>query len=270
MTFDILIPVFNALADLQNCLESVLKFTDSSHQILLLDDASTDVRVADFLRSNSRRSRSVQVRFGSRNVGYLKNVNAGLQLCKNDVILLNSDTVVSEGWLDGLVRAQRSRDNVGIVSPLLTEGAFLSFPHAQGGNRFVEGETFYEMAKRLRDTSPRLYPEIPAAIGSCMLITRKVVESIGYLEVAFSPGYWEEIDYSLRARAAGFKVVCADDVYVYHRGGASFSTADKTALHHRNQRLLDILWPRYFDELRSFVKDDPFHEHASKFRSTPP
>lgn len=269
-TYDILIPIFNALSDLRACLESVLAFTNPRHRIFLLDDASTDPAVKVFLEEARCLRDSIQVHSLSENVGFLKNVNAGMRRCENnDVILLNSDTVVSEGWLEGLVRAQHSSPNIGIVSPLFTEGSFLSFPSLKGGNDLRDGRPFAERARRLRDTSPCLHPEIPAGIGSCILITQAVIKSIGYFDPAFSPGYWEEIDYSLRAKAAGFKVVCADDVYIFHRGASSFSSVAREALTIRNRKIIDVFWPEIFNELRSFIQSDPFSEHASRFLATP-
>lgn len=266
-TFDILIPIFNALSDLRSCLKSVVQFTDPTHRIFLLDDASTDPAVKIFLEEARQLRNSIQVHSSPKNLGFLRNVNRGLALTQNDVVLLNSDTIVPEGWIEGLARAQRSKENIGIVSPLFNEGAYLSFPAREGENGNCNIENFTDFARRLRKTSPLRHPQIPTGIGSCMLITRAVIEKIGYFDPAFSPGYWEEIDYSLRAKAAGFEIVCADDIYIYHRGAASFSTETREELTLRNRKMIDIFWPAYFEELRAFMKSEPFRDHVTRFKT---
>jgi len=260
--FDILIPIFNALPELRTCLESVFKATDPKHRIFLLNDASTDPDMKAFLDGVASRHQSVVVIHSSVNRGFLNNVNAGIDATEHDVVLLNSDTLVAAGWLEGLERALNCRPGVGIVSPLFNDASFLSFPKMHEKNILPAESEFEEYANRLLTLSPRQHPEIPAGIGACMLISRKVLDSIGKLDPAFSPGYFEETDFSLRARAAGFKAVCADDIYVFHHSGKSFGEQTRTRLVKKNQVLLDLIWPDCFDELKRFIGSDPFHLHV--------
>ncbi|HON00885.1 MAG TPA: tetratricopeptide repeat protein, partial [Acidobacteriota bacterium] len=117
-TYDILIPIFNAFEQLQRCIDSVLRHTHGNHAIYLLDDCSTDSRVLPLLKSFEKADPRVRLIESSVNKGFVHNVNRGFELSENDVVILNSDTEVTEGWLDRMHRCLKSHSDIGIVCPL--------------------------------------------------------------------------------------------------------------------------------------------------------
>ena len=84
-----------------------------------------------------------------------------------------------------------------------------------------------EAARRVASHRQRLRPTIPTAVGHCIYIRRAVIDLIGGFDPIFGSGYSEEVDFSQRAVALGFRHVCADDVFTYHRGGGSFGVSDE-------------------------------------------
>ena len=75
-----------------------------------------------------------------------------------------------------------------------------------------------------------------------MYIQRALLELIGGFDEAFGTGYAEEVDFSQRAVTLGFRHVCADDVFTYHRGGSSFGT-EALAQKERNEALINVRYP---------------------------
>src|SRR3990167_5857541 len=98
---DIIIPVYNAYDDLQRCLDSVRRTTAPQHRIILIDDCSPDVRIGEYFETLRKQADpSVTLLRNEVNLGFVGTVNRGMALSQNDVILLNSDTIVTADWLD--------------------------------------------------------------------------------------------------------------------------------------------------------------------------
>ncbi|MCK0770240.1 glycosyltransferase [Chromohalobacter canadensis] len=229
-TVDIVIPVYNALEDVKRCLESVVKHTDNFRiTTYIVDDASEENTTA-FLRSFCKQHKGFELIEHKKNCGYTKTVNDGLKASKSDyVVTLNSDAIVTKGWLQGLVRCMRTGDRLGIVGPLSNAASWQNVPALYDkNNQFAVNElphdmTPNDMAELVLKVSNHLYPRVPFVNGFCFIITKEVIEKIGYLdEATFPTGYGEENDYCLRAAQAGFELAIADDTYVFHAKSKSF------------------------------------------------
>ena len=82
----------------------------------------------------------------------------------------------------------------------------------------------------------------------CVAIPRRVIETVGLLDERFGLGYFEDDDYCRRVEAAGHRIACAEDVFIHHRMGASFSklaAEQKHDLVERNRRLYEEKWGRW-------------------------
>lgn len=227
---DIVVPVHNALEDVERCLRSIERNTDGFLVgVFVINDAS-DQKTTDYLRSFCAAHPKFQLIENERNEGYTKSVNKGLRASTADyVITLNSDAIVTRGWLKGLIRCALSDRQIGIVGPMSNAASWQNVPHLLDEtknfavNELPLGMDADAMASLVSRASARLYPRVPFVNGFCFLISRAVVRAIGYLdEKAFPTGYGEENDYCLRAADAGFNLVIADDTYVFHAKSKSF------------------------------------------------
>ena len=123
----IIIPVYNALSDLALCLESVHKATPPEVEVLVLDDASTDPEVPRFLRQwLGDMAPSWRLEIQQQNLGFVGTVNRGMQATSGDVILLNSDTLVTPGWYQGLNHCLRSDPRIATAMPWINNGEIAS------------------------------------------------------------------------------------------------------------------------------------------------
>ncbi|MCE5242588.1 MAG: glycosyltransferase [Desulfobacteraceae bacterium] len=260
--YDILIPVYNAYAHVHTCVTSVLRHTDPRHIVYLLDDASPDPKILPLLNGFATQfPNRVKVLPSGRNQGFVRNVNRGLFLSRNNVVILNSDTEVTAGWLERMDRCLRSSPNIGVVSPLSNNATILSVPVMNVANTFPEDLSVFHMAQVVSSNSPRAYPRIPTAVGFCMLISRKALQKVGPLDTVFGMGYGEECDFCMKAWNSGFEVVCCDDAYVQHYGEASFGREKQMdERREANQEILRKRWPSYHNMVFHFCKANPLRQ----------
>lgn len=229
-SIDIVIPVYNALEDVKKCLESIKCSTDGFDvRVIVVNDGSDEI-TTQWLREYSSSDPILYLIENTENIGYTKTVNIGLKASSASfVILQNSDTIVSRGWLFGLIRCIQSNPKIGIVGPLSNAANWQNVPQLRDEegsfsiNKLDENLSVDDMAQLVARTSMIVYPSIPIVNGFCFMIKRKVVDTIGYMdEENFPTGYGEETDYCIRAFDAGFELVIADDVYVFHAKSKSF------------------------------------------------
>lgn len=253
---DVIVPVHNAADDLARCLASLRATLPAGATVLVIDDASTDPAVADVLRG-CRQQTGTGWTFQSnpRNLGFVATVNRGIGMSKGDVVLLNSDTVVTGGWLQGLQRCLASDPAIATATPWTNNGEIASIPESCAPNPVPPDPG--QVAACIAAAGPPVYPELPTAVGFCMAIGRRAVERIGrFDEARFGRGYGEENDFSLRARQAGMRNVLCDDVYVVHFGGRSFGPLGLKPGEDSMRRLLEK-HPGYLRLVEAFIADDP-------------
>lgn len=227
-TIDIIICIHNALDDVKRCLNALLTHTSSPYRLILVDDGS-NLQTYNYLVEFSRENKCVLLR-NEESKGYTIAANYGLHRVSSDyLVLLNSDTIVTEGWLDRLVDCCNSDSQIGLVGPLSNAASWQSIPITEENgdwaiNPLPEDLTVDEMGKLVARYSDRIYPFMPFLNGFCLLIRRDVLRDIGYFdEDNFGSGYGEENDYALRARDAGWRLALADNAYVYHAHSRSYS-----------------------------------------------
>ena len=229
--------VHDALEELRACLWSLMSKTARPFRLIVVDDGSgaSTRRYLDALAA--REPRVTVIRREHPPHGYTLAANAGLRASSGDyVVLLNSDTVVSAGWLERLVSRGERDERVGILGPLSNAASHQSVPQSreQGSwstNPLPSWLTVDGAALAARVSATGADVRLPFLNGFCYAIKRAVIEAIGYLdEERFPDGYCEENDYSQRAREAGFELAVVDDAYVYHAKSASFGAADRDRL----------------------------------------
>lgn len=252
----VVIPVFNAPDELEACLASVYSTVQDQTEVLIIDDASPDPSTREVLRSWSNRSGNRWiVRTNEENLGFVGTANLGLSLASRDVVLLNSDTVVTPGWLEGLQKCLASDPSIATATPWTNNGEIASIPAFCQVNP-VPAE-LDSVARIIRQSGSACYPELPTAVGFCMAIARSAIERIGLFDQAlFGKGYGEENDFSVRAQQAGLRNVLCDDVYVAHLGGRSFCPTGLKPDESSMQRLLSR-HPHYLEQVQEFITMDP-------------
>ncbi|WP_282167896.1 glycosyltransferase family 2 protein [Shewanella japonica] len=234
---DIIVPVYNACDDVLLCLSALVEKTDLTHRVIVINDGQDD-RTATMLAAFNAHYSHIEVITNPENIGYTKSVNKGIKNSNSQwVVVLNSDTIVSEGWLGKLMNCALSADDIGMVGALSNAASWQSIPriHDETGdwhlNPLPNGMSIDNMAELVNQHSTRDYPEVGVINGFCQLINLKMLDQIGLLdEVAFPVGYGEENDMCARAVKAGYKLLIADDTYIFHAKSKSFGHEKRKVL----------------------------------------
>jgi GT2 family glycosyltransferase/glycosyltransferase involved in cell wall biosynthesis len=237
---DLVIPVFNALRSIRDCLESVRRFAPPWARVVVVNDAS-DERTTAFLRAQE----GIVLLENETNLGFVKTANRGLLYSDAPwVCLLNSDTLLTEGALERMVAGCEKDPTIGLCCPLAGSAVNLTV-------KLPAGADVFSFARRVERTSPARYPDVTTIVGFCLLVRREVIRTLGVFDEIFGRGYCEETDLHYRARAAGWRCVVADDTWIHHRQGASFPDSD--ARIQANLRILMSRWKaRHEKELADF------------------
>jgi GT2 family glycosyltransferase/glycosyltransferase involved in cell wall biosynthesis len=241
----IVIPVYNAYDDLIRCLESVQSHSRPEYPVIVIDDASPDERIWPLLQQWATQHQNFRVVRNDSNHGYTATVNRGCELAgPGDIILLNSDTIVSPHWIEQMSACAYSRPRVATVTAVSNAAGAFSVPRKNAINELPPGWSVDQMAAFIQRTSQRIRPVVPTGHGFCMYITNAARTAIGSFDAERFPGYGEENDYCLRASAVGFVNLIDDATYIFHRQSASFGAAKEEILK-RSRATLDKLYPEY-------------------------
>jgi GT2 family glycosyltransferase len=232
MTLTIVIVSYNARADLENCLASLQAAPPAiTHDIVVVDNASPD-RSADAVRA---RFPAVKVIALERNVGFAGGNNAGIRATGGDlVLLLNSDTIVGAGAIEGLVERLRAHRDAAIAGPRLVD--------AHGRTEISWGAMISPLGELKQKAIGRLYDRrfgpversvahaaaseryVDWVSGACLLVYRHDAEAVGLLDERFFL-YTEDVDFCASIRARGRRVLFVPSVTITHLRGRSRATA---------------------------------------------
>jgi GT2 family glycosyltransferase len=232
---------FDSLVYTRLCLETVLWNAEPSElELIVVDNASADGS-REYLAELAARDARVKLILNEENMGFPAACNQGLAAARGDLlVLLNSDTIVPPGWLSRLGAHLKSEAAmVGPVTNRIGNEAEVPVGYA------TYGDFLRAAGARARDRRGETF-EIGTLTMFCLALRREAWEAIGPLDETFGPGTLEDDDYSVRARAAGMRLHCAEDVLVHHFGEGSFGKlfehGEYGRLLARNRRQFEEKW----------------------------
>jgi len=227
----IIIPNFNGLGLLRDCVASIRRHTSLPYEIIVVDNGSKDGSVEYCARE---RLKLISL---PGNRGFPAACNFGLQAASgDDLMLLNNDTQATPNWLDHLQRCLHSADDIGIVGPVTN--------YASGKQQIAEPFTsIADFAARYNNPDPGKWQTTARLVGICLLFRRELIEQIGLLDERFGQGHFEDDDLCYRTRLSGRRLLIAGDVFLFHHGSSSFKKETRTAvqdlLRHNRQLFID-------------------------------
>ena len=238
----ILIVTYNSAEYVSLCLEALLRNTSyPSYEVIVVDNASLD-RTVEVLEEFAGRDARLRVVRNDQNLGFAGANNLAAKASRGEyLILLNIDTVPSPGWVERLVRHSVKHPDIGLVVPVTNNIGNEAKISVSYGN-LIEMERF---AATL--AAERMGQSFELTVGPlfCAFLPRAVWDRIGPLDERFKVGMFEDDDFSLRIREAGLRIVAAEDCFVHHFGGGSFSKlppAKYQEVFETNKRLFEEKW----------------------------
>lgn len=213
----IILVSYNTYELTKNCIDSIRCFTPpGSYEIIVVDNASSDASAAWL-----KKQKNIRLILNDENKGFPAGCNQGMEIAAegNDILLLNSDTIVTPRWLVNLQQALRSSAQVGAVGCLTNNCS--NFQQINVSYNDFDG--LIEFAEQMNHSNPALWEKRIALVGFCLLIKNVAFQQVGFLDEAFTPGNYEDDDYCLRLVKAGFSLLLCRDTFIHHYGSASFS-----------------------------------------------
>jgi GT2 family glycosyltransferase len=223
----VIILTYNNLNLTQKCLYSLYQYSNYQNlEIIVVDNLSIDGS-RQWLANYALDKSNLKLILNDANLGFSAGNNIGIKHSTGEyIIILNNDTFVSPNWIRSLIK-YFDNPKVGIVGPVTnnignqakiilpdysTEHEFISLSILNYYNNFFKT---YEMHEG-------------GLAFFCVAISREIINRIGLLDEKFGIGWFEDDDYNLRVRKAGYNTIIADDVLIHHEYSASFNKlADK-------------------------------------------
>jgi GT2 family glycosyltransferase len=254
---NVIVPVYDDFEATRACLESLFAETSKiALRLIVIDDASPNSRLRVWVDFQAA-SRKIELIRNERNLGFAVSVNRALALCPDgDVLLLNSDTIAPPSSLDRLAEVAYSTPDIGTVTPLSNNGELTSFPQPYVVNPLGSPKEVARLDALALQANGAASVDLPNGIGFCLYITRACLDAVGALPEIYARGYYEDVEFCLRAHEKGFRNVCAVGVYVGHAGARSFGV-EKRRLVMRNLKTLKRRFPGNALESVAFVHADP-------------
>lgn len=230
-------------------LDSLQEASYPNYELLLVDNGMLKDERARFERHHP----TVRVIPSPENLGFAGGNNLAIRQAKGKYLLLiNNDTLVPPGFLEPMVAVMEADQQVGMVSPKIyyyDQPNMLQY--AGTGHIQLHTGRGRDTAKHTMDEGQfNKQREAAFAHGACMLIRKALCDKIGLLREDYFM-YYEELDFSVRARSAGWKIVYTPDAYIHHRESSSMGKFSplKTYYMFRNRWLFVRRFGKWTDRL---------------------
>ncbi len=246
---NIIIPVYGDLGSLRQNIISLKKYYTNNNpiEVYYINDCGPQ---ADLLEENIISAisgiKNFHYKRNEKNLGFIKSCNnAVFNIVKDkkaDILLLNSDTAVTDGFEEEMFRILYSQKDICAVNPRSNNATVWSVP--MDGSLMNRPYKSYKRWQKLKKLIPDKYIS-PTVHGFCMIIRRDVIDKIGLFDEIYGCGYGEENDFTMRARKAGWKCAAANYVFVFHQGSKSFGDERRSELGIKNAKILLKRYPDY-------------------------
>ena len=246
-SISVIIPIYNALADVQKLFSSLngVEFSRDIEFILVNDCSKEDT--SRFLNKHISKDSRFKLINNKTNLGFVKSCNKGLKIANGDlVILLNSDTMLPKAFEKKIIYCFDHDKSIGVASPISSDTGLWKI-------NIPEGVSISQMDSIVEKVSQKDFPDILCPEGFCFCIRKEVIDQIGYLDEVFGMGYCEETDYAFRAMDNGWRTCLIDNLFVYHKHHASFGSARRDEQIKHNQVILWNRWRDLYDKKREKI-----------------
>lgn len=252
----IVVPVYGDWDSLGACIASLKDCVPPKIKVMFVNDCGpeADKLERSILRVIEGRQNFTYFR-NPRNLGFVQTCNRAvfeLDKTRNDILLLNSDTKVTPGFLETMVTALHRSDNIASVSPRSNNATVFSVPFKAATDYDYPPEKSYKLWEEFHAQLPEVY-ETPTTHGFCMLIRRSVIRKFGLFDEVYGRGYGEENDFCMRVREHGYTHAIANRAFVFHYGSKSFSQAERDKRVRQNAKILKGRYPAYEQLVGEFI-----------------
>ena len=251
---DVIIPIYNSPEWVNLCVYALYKNTPEEclGKVILMNDNSDEL-TENCIENLKRKYDKIEVYKNEQNLGFIKNVNRGMDKTEADyILLLNTDCMLSKNTIPKLIDHMEKNKKIGLICPISSNAANLSYDIPENYSYMQVDELFYKNFKGMNF-------DACTVVGNCLMISRECMEKTGYLDEVYGMGYGDETDYQFKAHAQGFEAKVAIDTYVFHKSEVSFGTSPEKQkkIDHNRQIFFDRWGEEYNKKMQEYVKNDP-------------
>lgn len=238
MEVSVVIPNYNGIQFIKGCLDSLIALEDTvEYEIIVVDNGSDDGS-RELVEKNYKDVKLISL---DKNYGFCKAVNVGIQKAQAPfVILLNNDTKVLDGFVEGLYECIAGNEKLFSVSPMMIQAKKPELIDDAGDFYCALGWAYAKGKDKPVARYEKSYP-VTAACGGASIYRKQIFEQIGYFdETHFA--YLEDIDVGYRARIYGYENRYEPKAKVYHEGsGASGSRYNEFKVTHSSRNSIYLI-----------------------------
>lgn len=240
-SISVVVVTYNNLPLTRACLDSLDDYTAYRDiELIVVDNASRD-GTPEYLRDWAAAGQGRLVICNDDNRGFAAANNQGLAVAHGEyLVLLNNDTEVTPGWLRTLMNHLRRNPSLGLIGPVTNNiGNEARIRLRYGSSEEMRRKARAYTLQHLGETFP-----IRTLAFFCVMMPRRVYEQVGPLDEAYGLGFFEDDDYCRRIEQAGWRLECAEDVFIHHHLSASFNKLGKgrQELLEHNRKIYEAKW----------------------------
>lgn len=208
----IVILTYNLQSLTQECIESIRKNNlDSSYELVIVDNHSTDGTREWLLEQED-----IKLICNEENKGFPYGCNQGIKAAgpEYNILLLNNDTIVTPNAIFWLRMGLYEEDRVGAtgsVSNFVGNGQRIN-------KQFSSLEEYIQFSEKNNIPKRNPYEKKIFLVGFALMLKRSALDTVGLLDIEFSPGMYEDDDIGLRLQRAGYQVILCQNSFIYHYG----------------------------------------------------
>lgn len=240
-TVSIIIPNWNGLTHLPDCLDSIRGQTLQPTETIIVDNGSTDGSV-EFVKGRYPWTRIIPL---ASNAGVGVALNRGISESKGEyVVLLNNDIAIAPLWMETMVTALQSEPGVGSIACKMLKFFDRTRIDAAGDFLTRAGSPYSRGADEPDDGRYSAREFVFGACGAAAVFLREALDAIGSFDQDFV-AYYEDIDLAFRAQLAGYKCLYVPEAVCYHKRGATYGKVSGFAIR-MQERNLTALYVKNF------------------------
>lgn len=252
----IIIPNKDSVKLLRNCVNSILKLTTyKNYEIVIVENNSENSKTFDYYETIQKIDNVRVIKYPEKGFNYSKIINFGVKNCENSefVVQLNSDTeVLTNNWLEKFIGFAQRKDVGAVGARLYYEDK--SIQHAGIGIGICD------LAANLLTNTPRnfhayfgrecLTQDLSAVTGACLFCRRSIYEEVGYMDEENFAVAFNDVDFCLKIRQAGYLIVYNPYVEFMHYESKTRGyedTPEKKARFERESNNFRAKWRKVLD-----------------------
>lgn len=240
----IVVLTYNNLELNKYCIESILNKTAyPNYELIVLDNMSTD-GTAEYLKElEAQNHPNVKVVLNDENSGFAGGNNKAIEMAKGEfIMLLNNDTVVTRGWLTSGVKHMQNDEKCGMCGAV-TNSIGNEAMIAVNYHNLKELDSFAYQYTALHNNEK--YTDVDRLAMFCTLVRKSIMDEHAMLDVNYQVGMFEDDDYAMVVKNAGYDFYIVEDLFVHHVNNASFKKLESEeykAIFEKNKAYFEKKW----------------------------